>query len=330
LLSVAYKDVPVSDPVKKATWLMAHYSQSWVCTVRKFVVFVSTEQERSVANTKVTGRALVVDPVSIIPVGDFNTKEYHFINTGQGVRACSAETLLGKEHKFRRMAYNDWCPLKGYPSTWWLIGNVVLSWVIVLLLSLLKSSALLRPIAFPFTSLVLFLLSDEIGFLAWANTGDYVSKLTGLFWYLRNKTVLRTNGLVLHDIRPRFRFALRLKLFHRALPVAWTLLLLWTGWAIMLPTDQYPSVTTLSNWIHLGIGIFFTASLPFIWPFNWEMMRNESKPSTMMAYIGRTVPEIVAPRRFNRWSDSHGQFNIFPTFDGIMVFSTNARFIDKV
>jgi len=81
-----------------------------VCTVRKSIVFVSTEQERAVANTKVTGRALVVDPGSIIPVGDANTKEFHFVNTGQGIRACSAETVLSKEVKYRRRAYADYCP----------------------------------------------------------------------------------------------------------------------------------------------------------------------------------------------------------------------------
>jgi len=298
-----------------------------VCTVRKSIVFVSTEQERAVANTKVTGRALVVDPGSIIPVGDANTKEFHFVNTGQGIRACSAETVLSKEVKYRRRAYADYCPLKGYPSSWWMLALLIISWGCTSLFVLYPNNSL-RPLAFPSTTLIMFLLSDEIGFLGWAIAGDYVSKLTGLFWYNRDETVLRVNGFILHDIRPRFDLTIRLKLFMKILPLAWTLLLLWAGWTNILPKSQ-PVAYQISNWIHFGFGVFFTASLPFVWPLYGDMLQRETNPSTVMAFTGRTVPDIVAPRRFHRWSDSLGQFNIFPTSDGIIVFPPNARFIER-
>jgi len=157
LLSTASHGTPVSDTVKRLAWVLVSYSQSWVCTVQSSVVFVSQEQERAMANTQVKGRALVLDPVCVVPIESLNTNELHIINTGQGVCATSPEAVLSKEARVRRKIYAEWCPLKGYPSSLWLIAMVIISWSCTLCFALYPNNSL-RPIAFPFTSVVMFLL----------------------------------------------------------------------------------------------------------------------------------------------------------------------------
>mmetsp|Transcript_22657 Transcript_22657/g.56265 ORF Transcript_22657/g.56265 Transcript_22657/m.56265 type:complete len:148 (+) Transcript_22657:275-718(+) len=142
---------------------------------------------------------------------------------------------------------------------------------------------------------------------------------------MRSKTVLKVKGLVLNCIRPRFAFSHRLKLILKVLPLAWTLLLLWAGWTNLLPKNA-PTAYYVSDLVHMCSASLATVLLLLLWPLWPDLFRAESPPDTVMALVGRTVPEILAKRRFYRWSDSYGQFNLLPTIDGIMVFPVSARF----
>eukprot|EP00301_Raphidiophrys_heterophryoidea_P021633 c6003_g1_i1.p1 GENE.c6003_g1_i1~~c6003_g1_i1.p1 ORF type:complete len:765 (-),score=137.47 c6003_g1_i1:231-2477(-) len=322
LMDVAFGEASVPAEVIRIVRLLVVYTQNWVCCVRNRTVLISIEQERALANSGCVGKSIIIDAVTVAQVRDSTASDWHLIKTGQGLRAVGPDTLEAKAIKTRQTSYQEWCPLKGYPSTKLLVTMLAVAWCLATLYVLYPGGKL-RPMAFPSATIIPLILADEFGHLNWAIFGDFDYKLTCLLWFLRQHVRLECNGKIIHEIRPRFNHVRRVKFILRVLPTTWAVLMLWGGWTNLLPLG-FPRL--LSDTLNLIVGGTVSLLWLFVWPMWNEVFPCWNRPSSTVAYIGRCETELAPPRRFFRWCDVGGPFGVVPTVTGVLVFPPKSRF----